>query len=462
MTEAGPLLEGAMITPSIRLVSQLGQGGMGSVWIADHLGLHTQVVVKFMAERLLTERMSLDRFTREAAAAAQIRSPHVAQVFDHGVTAQGIPYIVMELLEGHDLATHLKMGHWLELPQLAVVLAQIAKALGKAHERGIIHRDIKPDNIFLVDPESGEIFVKLLDFGIAKSTQPLTDGHQTSTGAVMGTPYYMSPEQMIGAKHLDHRTDLWSLGVVAYQCLTGRRPFVGETYGALAIAIHGGPPPAPSTVNPSLSPAIDAWFSKACARDPADRFSSARELAMAFAQAAGTAMSTGMFAAQTNPSSFAKLEAAPEPQTAAYPPAFGGQSQNQGQPTTAPVTASTNDPPAPKPRSGSAMIFVVLGAILFVGLGTFAVVFFSGGSKPAAKATAAEEKSEKPLPKAEKEPMPEPSASTEPAEAASASASVEAHEEPPAPSATGKKSPSTKPSAKGIAKPKGKYDEDIK
>ena len=274
------LQPGVAVTPTIRLVRCLGAGGMGSVWIADHLALHTQVVVKFMAAQLVSSAEAVERFAREAGAAAQVKSPHVVQMLDHGITPDGVPFIVMELLEGRDLAKHLsERGGRLPLGEIAEIVTQVAKALGRAHERGIVHRDIKPENIFLCDVGQSELFVKILDFGIAKAAANSTLSGDTKTGATLGTPYYMSPEQMVGARTIDSRSDLWSLGVVVYQCVLGVRPFDAETFGALAVMIHTAQVPTPSAVDPSVPTAFDGWFFKACAREPAARFASARELA---------------------------------------------------------------------------------------------------------------------------------------------------------------------------------------
>jgi serine/threonine-protein kinase len=278
---------------------------MGSVWVADHLSLKTQVVVKFMSAELAANLDAIARFKREAEAAARVKSPHVVQVFDFGVN-DGLPYIVMELLEGRDLARYMEQVGVLAPSEVVEIVGQVAKALGKAHEAGIVHRDIKPENIFLCGAEGSEVFVKLLDFGIAKAeAQKLGTG--TRTGQVVGTPYYMSPEQIIGSKTLDLRADLWSLAVVVFEALVGRRPFEGETVGALTLSIHG-PTPSPTALNPSLPPAIDAWFRRACAKDPNERFGSARELAQALAEAlvgsAGPARGLSLrpaFPAQTGP-----------------------------------------------------------------------------------------------------------------------------------------------------------------
>lgn len=274
---AQELREGLMVTPSVRLVSPLGQGGMGSVWLAEHLSLRTRVVVKFMSGVLASSDDAKARFAREASAAAQVKSPHVVQMLDHGVAAGGAPYIVMEYLEGKDLSHHLAERRILPPEEVATIITQVGKALSRAHAAGILHRDIKPENIFLCDQPDGEIFAKLLDFGIAKALDDAVD-NTTRTGSVVGTPSYMSPEQIVGAKSIDLRSDLWSLGVVAFDALTGQKPFRGETIGALAVEIHGALP-MPSAINPSLPPALDGWFAKACAREPAARFASAKELA---------------------------------------------------------------------------------------------------------------------------------------------------------------------------------------
>ncbi len=281
-----------MVTPSVKLVRQLGEGGMGAVWVADHLALHTQVVVKFIASGLKGSKEAQERFSREAAAASQVKSPHVVQTFDHGVTDDGIPYIVMELLEGRDLGEFLEQSAKVPPDVVVEILGQLARALDRAHERGIIHRDIKPGNIYLCDSgRSGEVFVKLLDFGIAKGVELSGIANRvdsgTKTGSMIGSPFYMSPEQILGSRDIDHRSDLWSVGVVAYEMLTGRKPFDAETMGGLAIRIHSEPLPLATAANPDLPIAVDMWFARACARDIKARFSSAKEMTEELARALG-------------------------------------------------------------------------------------------------------------------------------------------------------------------------------
>lgn len=255
---------------------------MGAVWLAEHETLGTEVVVKFLAKSLHEDAQSRERFSREAAAAAKVRSPHVVQTFDHGILPSGTPFIVMEYLDGQDLGQVLRQRR-LNVEQVASVIEQVSRALDASHQRGIIHRDIKPANIFLVDVGAKNPFVKLLDFGVAKTTAAMT---LTSTGEVVGTPVYMSPEQIAG-QELDHRADLWSLGIVAFRCLTGRRPFDGESVAEVAYKVVHAPMPRVLELEPSLPPTVDRWFERACARNRGHRFSSAREMADAFWEAVG-------------------------------------------------------------------------------------------------------------------------------------------------------------------------------
>jgi serine/threonine-protein kinase len=273
---------GRQITSSLRLVGELGQGGMGHVWVADHLALRTQVAVKVLAERSIAVPGAVARFSSEAAAAARIRSPHVVQVFDHGL-ADGKPYIVMELLEGEDLARRLEREHPLPVGETIAIVRQICKALDKAHAMGIVHRDIKPANVFLVSG-MGETFVKVLDFGLAKHEDEALSG-LTESNAVFGTPHYVSPEQAQNAHAATSQSDLWSVAVVAYECLTGERPFPSQSLMGLFLALNTGRFVAATTVRPDLPAAIDAWFTRAFQRNPAERFPSALALAEAFAAA---------------------------------------------------------------------------------------------------------------------------------------------------------------------------------
>lgn len=267
------------------MVRALGAGGMGSVWVADHLTLKTQVAVKFILAGREHESDARERFSREAEAAAQVKSPHVAQIFDHGVTDEGYPFIVMELLEGEDLGRRLGRAGRVSLPEAAAIIGQVCRALGRAHQKGLVHRDVKPANIFLCDVGTPELFVKLLDFGVAKviGADPAS---VTKSGSITGTPAYMAPEQLLGNRDVDHRADLFSVAVLAYELLTGRRPVVEDTAVAIALRLHTRGMPRASegmdALPPDLAASVDEWFAKAWAIDPQARYDSALTLAEEF------------------------------------------------------------------------------------------------------------------------------------------------------------------------------------
>jgi serine/threonine-protein kinase len=259
-----------------RLERQLGKGGMGSVWLAEHLALRSWVAVKLMDPAIAATPEGAERFRREAQAAASLRSAHVVQVLDYGLH-ETTPYLVMELMQGESLASCLEREKRLTPERTVAIITQVARALGRAHSADIVHRDLKPDNIFLVREDDQEL-VKILDFGIAKTPQSQFGGMETRTGVTMGTPYYMSPEQVEGKKAVDFRTDLWAMAVIANECMTGVRPFDGSTFGELLLNICARPIPAPSSQGLHL-PGFDAWFARATNRDPEQRFASAQELA---------------------------------------------------------------------------------------------------------------------------------------------------------------------------------------
>ncbi|MBW2457788.1 MAG: serine/threonine protein kinase [Deltaproteobacteria bacterium] len=271
------------VTENIELIAPIAEGAMGSVWVAYHWRLQTRVAVKFVSDRLSegTEE-ALARLEREASAAAQIKSPHVVQTFDSGVTSAGAPYIVMELLEGETLGQRIQRAGPLELEVAATVITQVSRAIGAAHEAGIVHRDIKPDNVFLCDTDDG-LFCKVLDFGIAKQTKLPSMGGLTTEGKLVGTPEYMAPEQVLEEGEADFRSDLWAFGVLMYKSLTGELPFSGKTLGQLCLNLVGSRPRPPTVLRPSLPSWVDLWTERVLNRDPFKRFSSAREMATAFA-----------------------------------------------------------------------------------------------------------------------------------------------------------------------------------
>jgi len=280
------ITEGAIIGGKFKLERLLAQGGMGSVWIARHQLLDTDVAVKFMEKTIAENESARHRFEREAKAAVLIKSPHVVQVLDYGIE-DGAPYIAMELLDGEDLDHRLERGGPLDLEKSFRILEQLGKALRRAHELGIVHRDLKPGNIFL-SRHGDEEMVKVLDFGIAKDITITGSASATSTGALLGSPSYMSPEQIRETKLVDQRSDLWSVGVILYEMLTGRLPFdESENIGKLLVSICTDPVLPPSELVPTFSVEVDRFFEKALSRDMKTRFQSMGEMVEAFGAAAG-------------------------------------------------------------------------------------------------------------------------------------------------------------------------------
>jgi eukaryotic-like serine/threonine-protein kinase len=287
------LFPGATLAGKYRLIAEIGRGGMGSVWRAERLGWDAPVAVKLMSSEIANRPEALARFEREVRLAAGLRSPHVVQVLDHGVdTASGTPFIVMELLDGESLARRLKRSGRLSPGETFHIISDIVRALGRAHAAGIVHRDLKPDNVYLVRNED-ESLAKILDFGVAKWTAPsLPESGLTRPGSVVGTPFYMSPEQIQGSVLVDHRADLWSLSTIVCECLTGRRPFEAPDFAQLAVMLLGhGPRPLPSSLGP-VPPGFDAWFARATTTDISRRFQTARELLQALAPLCGASASS--------------------------------------------------------------------------------------------------------------------------------------------------------------------------
>ncbi|HHH27874.1 MAG TPA: serine/threonine protein kinase [Polyangiaceae bacterium] len=283
---------GAYITPEVKLVRPLGGGGMGSVWLAEHEARGIEVAVKLVSSDLADrDPAALMRFQREVALSSQIDNPHAVHTYDHGVADDGTPYLVMERLHGETLARLLVRRGRLTPFEVSVVIDQVSQVLDQAHELGVVHRDIKPDNVFVVADGHGEshreLCIKVLDFGIAKEVSAPAVSPVTDIGAIVGTPEYMSPEQLLTTGAADERADRWALAVLAYQALTGELPFNGETLPSLSLAICNGRYAPPSRWVSSLPAAIDDWFATAFATEPGERFDSVLVMAASFATALG-------------------------------------------------------------------------------------------------------------------------------------------------------------------------------
>ncbi len=260
----------------------LGKGGMGMVYDAEHIGLRRHVAIKVMNSARSRTHVAVQRFEREARAAGAIGHPNICEVFDLGTTDDGRPYLVMEKLVGMTLADRLERYGPLPIEDVVDVAVQVLAGLSAAHEKGFLHRDIKPDNIFLAERRGLPPIVKILDFGVSK---PMRDDGSTDeefdltrTGMVMGTPYYMSPEQAQGERDLDGRVDVYATGVVMYEALTGRRPFSAPNYGSLLLAILNTVPRPISEFRPSTPPALEQIVMLAMHKDRNVRYPSANAM----------------------------------------------------------------------------------------------------------------------------------------------------------------------------------------
>jgi serine/threonine-protein kinase len=271
-----------------RFVRKIGEGGMGSVHEAVNARTGKKIAIKMMSPLIARDHSAVERFMREARAATSIEHPNVVQILDVGIDEQSVPYMVMELLQGESLAQLIEREAPLQPARLVQLLGPMLGALAVAHRQGIVHRDLKPDNIFLSRTAGTGITVpKLLDFGISKILD--SDGRElslTHTGTVLGTPFYMAPEQAAGKRTIDRRTDIYAMGVILYQALSGRLPFMGENYNALIVAIlQETPAPLPEHVPPALQMVIAG----AMAREMSQRISSVEELMGALGAAVGLA-----------------------------------------------------------------------------------------------------------------------------------------------------------------------------
>lgn len=285
MTESPPPdLSGTVVAGKYRVERLLGQGGMGTVWAGRHVTLGQLVAIKFVHPKLASSTEARRRFDNEAKAAARIKSRHAVAVHDHGVTEGGQPYIVMEYLEGESLEGAIRRRGKLPLNEVVQIVAQSARALSAAHEAHVVHRDLKPDNVFLAKDNEGTKLgysVKLVDFGIAKVVQDEaeTGASATQAGMVLGTPHFMSPEALTASAPVSAASDIWSLGACAFAAACGRVPFEGDAIGDVVLKVCAAPLPVPSKLEPSLPKAFDAWFARCCSRDVASRFKTAAEAA---------------------------------------------------------------------------------------------------------------------------------------------------------------------------------------
>ncbi|HEY1555748.1 MAG TPA: serine/threonine-protein kinase [Kofleriaceae bacterium] len=265
---------GQVFLGKYRVDGILGHGGMGVVAECTHLALNERVAIKMLRQDVLMDQDAVSRFVREAQAAVKLKSEYVAKVHDVGTFENGVPYMAMEFLEGYDLGQLLEQRGVLPAPWAVELVVQTCEALAEAHSLSIVHRDVKPTNLFVTWRPDGSSLVKVLDFGISKSPMG-TDMQLTQTQSLLGTPSYMSPEQMRSARLVDSRTDIWSLGTVLYEVLEGRRPFEAESFSEMCVKVAVDPPAPMINTPPGLQPVILRCLSKA----PEQRYATVGELA---------------------------------------------------------------------------------------------------------------------------------------------------------------------------------------
>jgi serine/threonine-protein kinase len=348
---------GRTIADKYEIISLLGEGGMGAVYMAKHTQVGKRFAIKLLHEQFAHHAEMVERFMREARAAGEVGHDNIIEIYDIGRDASGAIYMVMEVLKGSSLEDVVQ-AQPIPYPLATYILLQVLSALEAAHARGIVHRDMKPDNVFLTTVAGQPNFVKVLDFGIAKIKSGEGGHGLTQTGTMMGTPYYMSPEQAKGSKDIDHRTDLYACGVMFYQMLTGRFPFEAPNIPALLVKITSEEPVPVEQISPEIPPDIAAAIRRSMSKEAEDRFQSASEFAQAIR-------------------AYAQQDVALQGLAAARP-AFD---------TGAPITAAGKTTPmgwtatgGQPPRSGRAGLVagILVAALVLLGGGTVAALFATG------------------------------------------------------------------------------------
>jgi serine/threonine-protein kinase len=384
-----PVAPGQIVGGKWRIVRLIGRGGMGAVYEAQNTAIGKRAALKFVDAEFARNPEIAARFQREAEAASLVESAHIVHVFDSGTSDDGIPYIVMELLRGEDLRTRLRRFGRLPPQEAAHIVAQTLRGLIRAHEAGIVHRDLKPDNIFLVDRDDDPLFAKIVDFGISKVTRRPTEGVGTGTltrqGVVLGTPFYMSPEQAQALPDVDERTDLWALGAILFECLAGKPPFAGDAYEQIIVAICTADAPDLMAIDPSIPASLAAVAHRALTRDRAKRFGSAKEML--------EALQAGGFV----PVSLSGVASRPEPTASptAAVAAVAGRTR----------TSWTTGEAAPRGARVRKQGLFALGAVIMLGGFVLTLALLRGRPPPAARP--------RPAPTLATPSAPEPSAAAE-------------------------------------------------
>jgi len=387
---------GSILAGKYRIEQVLGEGGMGMVVAATHIGLGTHVALKFLHPHLVGNQGLMERFMREARASAQLRSEHVCRVSDVGQFEDGTAYIVMELLQGTDLARMLRARGTLPPQQAVDYLLQACLGIAEAHAMRIVHRDLKPANLFVTQRPDGTALVKVLDFGVAKAPQ---EGNfsLTQTANVMGSPGYMSPEQLRSSKEADARSDIWSLGVTLYELLGGRPPWHADSITELTLRIAMDPlPPLP----PRVPPELGAVLAKSMEKDPNGRYQNVAAFATALAPFGGV-------------NAHELAQGVARVLRGSNPVIVGGNIADAGAATVAsPTTLGASSGAvmgAPRGKSWKVPAIIAVALVAIGGVGIVAATRGGGGSEPAPAAAApAPQPQPSPQPQLQPQPQPQP------------------------------------------------------
>jgi serine/threonine-protein kinase len=377
--------EGTIIAAKYRVEKTLGAGGMGVVVAALHMQLGQRVAIKFMRGEAAHDENAVGRFVREARAAAALANEHVTRVLDVGTLENGAPYMVMEYLAGVDLGEVLHRDGPLSIPLTVETVLQACEALAEAHARGIVHRDLKPANLFATARPDGSRLIKVLDFGISKAidfARPESGNSLTASGLVIGSPGYMSPEQVRSSKEVDARTDVWALGVILYELLTGVSPFLGETMGDTLARIVAEDPAPLAQKRPDVPPALAATVAQCLARKVDARVQSVAELAQRLLPFADGEASLSV-------KRILRLAGISDSGTIAAPPSVIARaiSEQSASPTERAWLRSGNAVPG-VPSRRRMRLLLAAAAVVVVGAAAFGGVYATRAPSPPAQAAA--------------------------------------------------------------------------